>query len=1051
MQRPWTRTSLRALALASLGLVAQAQVVLPSTPVTKPAPQDGAKPQDGEQPKSGDKQDADGKGGLENGELPDSTRRAVRSARGTRGLELPDERAKLEPKTPAKPVTEAAPAPLMPTLPAAVGAPGAGASAADFVLAEVAKTRDVASSLVEQASQSLLRMGEEGRVAAGRALQSDHAPTLMAAARTLLRSAVSSDGLLVGERLKSRLPNAACTALVDALCELDPVRASPTLLADLLAHKQTAVRSAASRHLVRMGNLVTLESLAAPLASKDSDARLRAVQLVASSNERGSTAVLVRHLDDSNASVARRALEALATRDDAGLDSALVQQALGERWILRSGALALLAICEREDQRLTSVLGASHVPRLLEGLASRDPFIAGSCACALAGIGFRGEPALETPWLDVDVPHRLVRVAGAEDFSPDFSALVPTAVRRLSLLTGQNFGTDGPRWIEWWTANAKEFRAARSVLTVAVEDAPTLDLRVDSELGEAARWRLVGRARAEQLASAGGIPADTFVLSDAQARGLFVVLNDNGLFSAACMPGSRGSSFDSGRALVLECRGQSKSFRFAGAKADAWFDKVLDTASALRSRNRWQGQVDPALALSRFEFWKAEAPWWDEINDAPRRARRLRELTFTRLQHLPVDERDAGVAELERLQREGLEPVATDLDDVIGLLAQERFPGERARKLVELAIGIVAPANAPLPAATAQRLLDTWIASFGSSGPELLVTLLGRAGSAFAIRCASDPRPFVRAVSAAALVREPGAAELETLRRLADDVEPRVQASALLSLGEAKVVAVRELVAERSALGPTEVRGAALRALGRLGGDRALSILLDALSGTEPALRAAAAEGLASLDNEGTIPLLVSVVAKGEEDPAYRAARDGLRRKGEGAWDELLRVLRSPAAKSRREAALLLSEQLCPQVTSTLITMVSDAPEDARLAEELTVLSCVDHRGSPNPSGEWWAWWEEVVHDDAQAWLLGATAKLSLPTVSIEALREGRSEALELLSTLAKGDRDWLAERARREFSRLTGRDVGPLPTRGRERNAWASTLVEQLLARRKD
>lgn len=1045
MQRPWTRTSLRALALASLGLVAQAQIVLPSTPVTKPAPQEG------EQPKPDPKQGTGSKGGLEDGELPDSTRRAVRDARGKRGLELPDERTKLEPKPAARPVTEAAPVPLMPVVPAASGAAGTGASAADFVLAEVAKTRDVASSLVEQASQSLLRMGEEGRVAAGRALQSDHAPTLMAAARTLLRSAVSSDGLLVVERLKSRLPNAACTALVDALCELDPVRASPTLLAELLAHKQTAVRTAASRHLVRMGRLVTLESLATPLASKDSDARLRAVQLVASSQERGSTTILLQHLDDPNAGVARRALEALATRDEAGLDLALVQKALGERWILRSGAFALLAICEREDQRLSSVLGASHVPRLLEGLSSRDPFIAGSCASALAGIGFRGEEALETPWLDVDVPHRLVRVAGAEDFSPDFSALVPTAVRRLGLLTGQNFGTDGPRWIEWWTANAKEFRAARAVLQVAVEDAPTVDLRVESELGEVASWRLVGRARAEALASAGGLPADTFVLSDTQARGLFLVLQDNGLFGAGCMPGNRGSSFDAGRSLSVECRGQSKSFRFAGAKAEAWFDKVLDAASALRSRNRWQAHADPALALSRHEFWKAEAPWWDEVSDPQRRARRLRELAFARLVHLPVDQRDAGVAELERLAREGLEPVASDLDDVLGLLAQERFPGERARKLVGLALGLAAPANAPLPAPVAQRLVDTWIESFGNGGPEMLVTLLGRAGPAFAIQCASDARPFVRAISAAALVREPGQAELETLRRLADDVEPRVQASALLALGEAKVVATRELVAERAKAGPIEVRAAALRAIGRLGGERALSLLLDALGGTEPALRSAAAEGLASLDSEGTIPLLVSVVAKGAEDPAYRAAREGLQRKGEGAWDELLRVLRSPAAKSRREAALLLSEQLCPQVTSSLIAMVADAPEDARLAEELAVMSCIDHRGSPNPSGAWWAWWEEVVHDDAQAWLLGATAKLNLAPVSIEALREGRSEALEQLATLAKGERDWLAERARREFSRLAGRDVGALPARGRERNAWLSTLVEQLLARRKE
>ncbi len=577
MLRP-TRSALSFVSSFAFALVltspwAQAQVVLPGS-----AP--GAKPQ--AEPKKKERKSDDPR------VLPD-TPRGFDGRKLERDLELPAER----PTTRPVPSTGADPdpAPELVPIPAPTPTPALppDANAATYVLAEVAKLRDVGSPTVESAALSLLRMGEVGRAAALGALESEHAPTCVAGLRMLLRSPANGDAERALARIEGKLPTGATSAAVDALCELDPVRASPERLAGLLMHRQTPVRVAAQRHLAKLGAALPLAALEKPLAHKEPDTRLRAVQLVDGCADPRAVAVLLEKLGDPNGSVARRALDSIAQRSAEGLDAELVQRAFAERGILRRGAYALLALCEREDRRIEATLNEAHAPLLLEGLGSKDPFVAGASACALAGIGFRSSEKLDTAWLDLDVPHRLVRAISAEDFSPDFSSLVPTAVRRLHLITGQNFGSDGPRWIEWWSASARGFRAYRAAMSVRIEDASSLELHVKDEFAkEGAELRLVGAARAAELDAQGQLGPATLIVTEAQARGLWDVLQRGRVFSAERLPGGRGSSFEAGRSFTVECAGRAKSFRFAGAGGEPWFTAVLDTARALAERNRWQ-------------------------------------------------------------------------------------------------------------------------------------------------------------------------------------------------------------------------------------------------------------------------------------------------------------------------------------------------------------------------------------------------------------------------------------------------------------------------------
>ena len=1027
------------LALAALVPHAVGQVVLP------PSPTGGASREQGETPGRQRKQ-------LEDPRVLPDTPRGFNAKRVEGDLELPSTRPVVAPRTPAA-VPPVEPAAVPAAVPAPPAGPAAGeANAASYVLAEVAKVRDVGSPTLGQAATSLVRMGEVGRAAALGALGSDHAPTFLVGLRTLLASGVPLDADRALARLDERMPAAAASAAVEALCELAPARANAAALARLLGHRQTPVRVAAQRRLAALGDALPASALETPLAHKDADTRLRAVGLLASSRDPHSTSLLLERLGDANGAVARRAVDALALRAADGLDSELVARAFAERGLLRRGAYALLALCEREDLRLEPVLGVAHVPRLVEGLGSRDSLVASASAAALAGIGFRSPEGLDTAWLDLDVPHRLVRAISAEDFSPDFSSVVPTAVRRLHLITGPNFGTDGPRWVQWWSANAQGFRAARAAMAVRVDDAGALEVRLDDELaeGRSSLVRLVGAQRARELDALGQLDERTLVLAPSEARGLWDVLQQGGIFGRERLPGGRGSSFEPGRTLTVECSGHAKSFRFAGATAEAWFARAVDVVRELEERNRWQLFPEPGVALGRVALWEAEAPWWEAASEPATRVAALWRRVMARAAKLPAAERDSAVTELARIQAQSACAAPDDFAALLALLRDERFFGARARTLLELAMTAAQGTAGELPAAAASELADVWTAGLGSGAPEELASVFTRAGIEFTLARARDERAFVRAVAATALVRTGGERELAALRSLLDDSELRVVAAALLALGEARVVAATPDVLARTRNANVEVRVAALRALGRLGGDAALGTLLASLSDGDPAVRVAAAEGMTALRDPGTVPLLVSLLAKGPEDVTYAPARRGLLAQGSTAWDELLRMARAPSSRARREAALLLAEQLVPQVVSPLLTLLAEEPGDARVAEELAVLSCVDLRSKSNASAAWWAWWEDVVHDDPQAWLAAAATRLGIAPCEPAAIRAGSPEGLAFLEQCARRDENWLCERARRELARLAGRDVGALPARGRQRDLWLSTLREQLAVRAK-
>jgi HEAT repeat protein len=977
---------------------------------------------------------------------------------GTGGLALPDQRAKPAAPAPAAPLAPGAagaapavpgaPTPEAPTAPAAQplsGEEAAAASAVRFVLEEVAKVREVTSSMLDHGSQTLVRLGPAGRAGALQALTSEHAPTLLLGAKALLGfpDDVSREAVL--ERVRGRLPTAACTPLVDLVVARDPVRASPSWLAELLAHKQSAVRSAAQRHLALVGPDLPAATLLSPLRAKDIDARLRGVTLLSQLSDSAATGLLLERLVDSSASVGARAVNALALRDDERIPGELLRRALDAPWILREQALALIALVEREDLLFETHLTDVHRARLLDGMTSSEPFVAGACAAALAGIGYRGVAGDATRWFDLDVPHRLVRVVAAQDFAPDLSTLVPSAVRRLALITGVDFGADGPRWMEWWSANAETFRGARARLEFGADSALRLELAVRANLGGSESFTLLGPAFAAPGEAPRAVLGERLFLSEAQSRGAFEELRRLGLLGVERLPGVRGSPSGAGRTLILGVDGRSKSFRFAQARTEPWFDSAVELARSLRTRNAWQSLRDPRGDVSAEEFWRAEAPWWEEQTDEGAKARRLWDMTLARAASAAVGQREGLIDRLEECAEPLPALTRADSHALLELLATEPHLSTRSDMLLRLCLAGFS-VDGVLPHGDATAVVDRLLERFGPEAVAQVARTMELAAPDFATAATADPRPFVRAVAASVLAKRGGSEDAPRLLAMLDDASVEVQAAVLLALAERKVETARDPILLRARMGEGEVRLAALRACGRLGGDGALSALIAGLSDTtDSRVPVAAAQGLAELREAGAAPILVSLLSRGPEDASYPYARAGLIALGDSGVEELLRVVRASAHRARREAALMLSEQLVPQAASVLMTLLTEDPTDTRAAEELAILTCTDYRTEASPSAAWWAWWDYVVRDDAQAWLCGALARLQLGSPTPDEVRRGDPAAVKLLFDLCARDEAHLVERARRELSRLAGRDLGRMPPRGRERELWLATLRESL------
>lgn len=946
--------------------------------------------------------------------------------------------------------------------PPLLATPAAVQPMAAAVFAEVAKLQSGDEGTAHRAVESLVAMGPDGLAAARVALFEDKIPTMVVAARVLLRGGLGEDADLVVRRLRAKLPGGAGPPLLREVVERDPVRATPELFVALLDHPQAALRTAASRELRLRMQESALPLLEPVLVSSRSDTRALALELASSVSGTRATAAVLTRLDDPNPRIASAAIAALRVRDDAGLDAELLRRAFGQRWILRPNAYALLAILEREDAELRPILLDEHVMPLLEVLDSNDPFLSGSSAAALAGLGFRSNREGVSAWLDSTVVDRLVFAVSGKVFHDDMSSLVGPAVRRLRLLSGETFGPDGPAWVDWWLRMRAGFHAHRAALPIqpgeegAIRIAlgstdPVLDVELLGPDVDISERKILHPAR------------ESIRLTKDQAAELASALVREGVLAADRMPGAYMSEGRADRTLDIDVHGRTKGF-VVGPRARApWFERLVSLVESMREQNRWQVLVEMPVAGADRSAWDAESAWWSQPRSDAERSSRLTELAVAVLRSPNHYLGERALVELERAGAADALPLSA-YQDLLAALRMEHAPTQRARRLLTLAIraGRAVPQDVPtaeeavlvrsarLDATTAQRLVDTVEESLGLGTGDLVAQVLESSERTYVRRLAVDVDPVRRRAATAVLGQQPDDEDARVLLGLLNDPDARVHTTAAEALGAAKIEIARDDLLSRARLGEGLMRQAALRAAGALGGPHVLDALVLGVADPDPAVQRAAVEGLGLLRDPAAAQVLVNLMPQAGDAPLGITVRTALVRIGDPAVPALRRAAEATEGGSKREAALVLAQLLSPDAAPALLAIVTTNPTDKHVANELATLTCFDPREtSLDPVADWWAWWEGVRHDDALIWFRAGVERLGIPQPPLGALEgEGTRDGQRFLLTLLDRDESWLAERAWRELSRLSGEPRSTIPPRGTQRTNWIRDYRARLAAR---
>lgn len=914
--------------------------------------------------------------------------------------------------------------------------------AAEEILVTLEEVEQIDDPVALQASETLLALGGPGRVAARVALASNHGPKIMTGVRVLLRTGVPEDADVVAMRLGRRMPSRAASTALAALIELDPVRASSSFLCSLLDHPQQPMRTAAQRHLRDRDLTTYAEDLSPYLQAERSNTRWLALDLVARGEHPYKRDLVLTCLADKRAKVARRAIDALTLIEDPNLDGVLLARVFGERWILRPGAMALLALIEREDRYLQSPLGAGQIEALLRGLDSSDPLVSGACAAALAGIGFKSEEASYSVWLDGPVVQKLVESVSGIRYFEDHEALQETALRRLQLVSGVNYGPSGPAWVEWWYENRDDFVASRAVMPIVEGDELRLSLHFQDR-GTGESFVLVGPKLSSDAPTDKG---EVFYLEHDQSAELLTFLTEQGLFSVERLPGSRGGLAEFARVLEVRIGTRSKMFVFGTRISEPWFDQVVGRSRGLAERCAWQRFPHPSEHGDRVGLYRAEGAWWGGDHDAAARAARMESLILARMDVLLPEAREAEVMALAELQEQHGVLGAEDFDKMLGFLSEEPWLTRRAEVLMDLASAAAGDPASPEGTDRMWTLLDTIHHGFSADAMVILAERIAELGHRYAHQAAVDPRPLFRAVSAHGLSMEPGDLEIAALDELLIDDVIDVQVAAIEAIGREKLTRYQTEILARARGARPDVRAASLEALGFLGGDGARQALTQGLVDTDPRLQVASARGLRDLASPETSALLVSQLRGRTTPEVNQLVREALIALGPAAHQDLFSAMRSPSQAMRRESALLLSRQGVAAAAPVLMSQLAEDPADTPVERELCVLTCVDKRGEVDPSEAWFQWLDGVTQGDSMAWLRAAAEARRIPAPAADAfLGGGTRDALGFLAQIMNQPDGYLAERGRREMERMTGRQLGALPPFGVDRDEWIIALLEEL------
>lgn len=752
--------------------------------------------------------------------------------------------------------------------------------------------------------------------------------------------------------------------------------------------------------------------------SGGADGRAAAVLLLGATPTPAARAHLIGALSASDAVLAAAACESLV--EHGAQEVSDLREILGRAAIDRGFGYAAVTLARLELKGGGDLLTESMVPFLHQELDSHDMFMRVASSIALAQLAYRSEDTEGQRYADRAVVEGLMLVVAPSQFVPGFGILQPVARDILRRFSGRDLSTPDD-WQGWWKVASGDYVGMRRVVSVTEQTGTlaTLTLRLPQRT-----VRVRGEATAPPAALEEG--AEDYVLSGEEMVELVRRLRDAGF-----MRSPAGSAVATGVPLVrsLQLRVGNAGTRFDAPEREPWMDRYVAELDGVAARERWQ--LYPGADATDFKtFWRGERAWLAGNAERAARDAHLKNLILGALPRLQGPVRARAIEHLNDVPE--LSTLLTEDDGlrIVAAVAAGEALDPGSERLLALASRIDSDRVWREALTTVDRFFD-------KGGKDALARLFALLGVERVLDVLLDPRRNLRLAAMAEVADMKELRAVPALLTGLRDADEDVRQTATYVLGMLRADEARDPIVNELPSLSAPARRVAWVALGRIGGEGVLAILMQATTLENADDKRAAIQALGKLDEPGAPEYLANLfVAAGYspignfallalQDQGALRARTALRRAMESA--------REP--RVRAEIVQVLAEFQDPSVVPALLDLLDDPRQAGRTALQLAAITGLDVVNLPDRKTAMRQWWQRNQGRSQAAWFLTAAAEAGMTTtLGVHQLQPGAGvEAVpELTRLLTAADRPHLRQLALTLLRDTTQREFGALPPQAR-------------------
>ncbi len=880
------------------------------------------------------------------------------------------------------------------------------------VVLDLRRSRHAANKEVEQILRQLRDEFDHPNRLAARLCGKVDADQLFGMMLVLARYGDAEDAKELRFLLLTRSMGAATEATARTMADLagDAQRGKEYLI-DLLQGKFSPARKAARELLTERVDASDLPRLLQLSHSQKTDVRRKAIRLLACIPEPASRKRLLQVMV-RNAGLAGEACLALVKHGPTAvpdLQGILSQPATN--WGFGYAALALAML---EEATGKAYVLPSMVPHLKSELCGRDPFLRATAAVALVSLARRSAVDGRHEVEDAALVEGLLLVVAPLEFVSDLSLIQGIATRKLVAFTGEDFRDRMGAWRSWWKASRPFFVGMRQRIDVTEENAPFAEVT----------WMEPShkiRFRGERVPVAEGQPAlSEYILAPAELKCLVAGLQELGFMNGR----QSATQTDVEQMLDLRLAGARVRLRLPTG-AQPFVTEMRKLVVETAHEQRWQRYRDPSVHPDVTPFWRVEHKW--RLANPDKLDLRLKEMILERLPELKGPARQQAIADLASIP--DLKKLLTEEDGVAMLrqASEAEKIDDDVFQLIEVAL--LAPGD--LLWRRALGILERRMTKTADAYVTRLFALLGADKVLAAL---SHPSVSVRVAAIHEIARSKDLRAIPVLLQKLQSPDLQEQRTAIYALGMLRATEARKplLTMEPKALGA--VRRDIWVALGRIGGQTVVDILIEAVRRPDREDRLAGLTAMGEMSNARIADFLARRFASQGNTMDEYGRRTLLSLRNQGAViarTQLRKHLPRATGETRVRLVLLLGEFHDPTVVPDLIELLGDEAHRFEATEALSEIIGLDVAQVNNRQEAMRGWYRTHKGQPRAMWFLEAlrnnkvTTTLKLQHLTLDQGVESVPELTRLLKAVEQPHLrmmvlSMLQEVTNVEFGRLT-------------------------------